>query len=65
MFEATDKPRIFGMPMGSDFASSLVAGLQEKSHEMAPADWARIEIFVNSKRMRRRIREVFDAAHPE
>lgn len=61
MFNPTDKPRIFGMPLGADFASSLVAGLQEKATDMAPADWARIEIFVNTSRMRRRIRDMFDA----
>ncbi len=61
MFNPTDKPRIFGMPLGADFASSLVAGLQEKATHMPPADWARVEIFVNTSRMRRRIRDMFDA----
>ncbi|WP_458792126.1 double-strand break repair protein AddB [Yoonia sp. MH D7] len=60
MFNATDKPRIFGMPLGADFASSLVTGLQEKATDLAPTDWARVEIFVNTSRMRRRIRDMFD-----
>jgi len=61
MFNPSSKPRIFGMPLGADFAGSLVAGLQDKLDGMPPADMARVEIFVNTSRMRRRIREVFDA----
>lgn len=61
MFEATEKRRVFGMPIGSDFARDLVEGLQERGRDMSPAEWARVEIYVNTSRMQRRIREVFDA----
>ena len=61
MFEHSEKPRIFGMPVGADFATSLVAGLQERGAQFSPAQWARVEIYVNTSRMQRRIREVFDA----
>lgn len=61
MFEPSSKPRVFGMPLGVDFATALVAGLQERGADMTPAAWARVEIYVNTTRMQRRIREVFDA----
>lgn len=61
MFEPSKTPRIFGMPLGADFATGLVAGLQDRMGDMAPANLARVEIFVNTSRMRRRIRQVFDA----
>lgn len=61
MFEPTDKPRIFALPPGADFASSLVDGLAQRSTELSPTDWARTEIYVNTTRMQRRIRSVFDA----
>lgn len=61
MFETTDRPRVFGMAPGVDFATALVGGLQERFAEFTPSDWARIEIYVNTSRMQRRIREVFDS----
>ena len=61
MFEPSKTPRIFGMPLGADFATGLVAGLNDKTGDMPPVDLARVEIFVNTSRMRRRIRQVFDA----
>ena len=60
MFDHSDKPRVFGMPPGADFATTLVAGLQEFDANATPMDWARIEIYVNTNRMQRRVREVFD-----
>lgn len=61
MFEATDSPRVYGMSPGVDFATALVEGLQERFSDFTPAQWARIEIYVNTSRMQRRIREVFDS----
>lgn len=61
MFEPSAKPRVFGMPNGVDFATALVAGLQERGTGMTPAAWARVAIYVNTTRMQRRIRDVFDA----
>ncbi|SFS19831.1 double-strand break repair protein AddB [Yoonia litorea] len=61
MFDQSSKPRIFGMPPGIDFAESLVRGLENRCGDYNPADWARVEIFVNTARMQRRIRAVFDA----
>jgi double-strand break repair protein AddB len=61
MFDPSKAPRIFGMPPGADFATTLVAGLQKQAGDMLPVDWARIEIFVNTSRTQRRVRSVFDA----
>ena len=60
MFEPATQPRIFGSPPGVDFADGLVAGLDTRLAGMAPADVARVEIYVNTTRMQRRVRDVFD-----
>ena len=61
MFEPSDQPRIFASPPGVDFAQGLVDGIIQRANGMAPADWAKIEIYVNTTRMQRRIRSVFDS----
>ena len=60
MFEPDTTPRIFGNPLGVDFAQALVDGLIKRSAGMTPTDFARVEIYVNTTRMQRRIRSVFD-----
>ena len=60
MFETSDTPRIFASPPGVDFANGLVDGLLARTADMAPADLAKVEIYVNTTRMQRRIRAVFD-----
>lgn len=60
MFEPTDKPRIFGLPPGVDFADSLTKGVMERLQGMPPEEVAKVEIFLNTRRMQRRMREVFD-----
>lgn len=61
MFEPSEKPRVFAMPPGADFASGLVDGLLQRAATLSPDDWGRTEIYVNTTRMQRRIRSVFDA----
>lgn len=61
MFDPDDQPRIFALPPGADFAEGLVDGLFERGGDLRPEDWARAEIYVNTTRMQRRIRSVFDA----
>ena len=61
MFQPTEKPRLFGIPSGVDFAQSVIDGLVEKSHALPPEEFARTRIFVNTSRMQRRLRDVFDA----
>lgn len=60
MFEPSAIPRVFGLPPGADFATELVNGLVETMGSLPPQDFAKIQIFVNTARMQRRIREVFD-----
>ncbi|MCK0097208.1 double-strand break repair protein AddB [Yoonia sp. F2084L] len=61
MFERSTTPRIFASPPGVDFAQGLVDGLVGRIADMTPTDLARVEIYVNTTRMQRRIRAVFDA----
>ncbi len=61
MFEGQKAPRVFAEPPGVDFARGLVDGLTARASGLAPQDWARIEIYVNTARMQRRIRDVFDS----
>ncbi|WP_341367765.1 double-strand break repair protein AddB [Yoonia sp. BS5-3] len=61
MFEESDHPRVFALPPGADFATGLVDGLLDRAGGLTPEMWARTEIYVNTTRMQRRIRSVFDA----
>ena len=56
MFDPAGHPRVFGLLPGVDFASAFVRGMTDRS-----ADLSRVRIFVNTSRMQRRIRDVFDA----
>ncbi|MEO0931525.1 MAG: hypothetical protein AAFY14_12895 [Pseudomonadota bacterium] len=60
MFDATSKPRVFATPPGVDFAQALVDGLTTRASNMPAEQWARTQIFVNTTRMQRRVRAVFD-----
>ena len=60
MFDPCDGPRLFGVPPGADFAKALVSHLSVLTAGMAPQDVARIQIFVNTARMRRRLQTLFD-----
>lgn len=60
MFDPDTQPRIFASPPGVDFAQGLVDGLIARTAHMTPTDLARVEIYVNTTRMQRRIRAVFD-----
>ena len=59
MFETSAGPRVFGVPLGHDFSTALFEGLQGKFAEMAPTDIARVEIYVNTRRMQRRLTALF------
>ena len=60
MTEATI-PNLYYLPPGVDFATELVLGLQERMAGSAPEAMARVILFVNSQRMRRRVTEVMTA----
>ncbi len=61
MFEPTDKPRVFALPPGVDFPAELIAGLLSRSASDDPMSLARVRLVVNTQRMIRRIRALFDA----
>ncbi len=64
MFDPTDHPRVFAMPPGADFGTALVDGLLGHLDGMPPDQIARVEIYVNTARMARRIKDVFDQNPP-
>ncbi|MGB8621191.1 MAG: double-strand break repair protein AddB, partial [Paracoccaceae bacterium] len=57
-------PRLFGLPPGADFPKELLAGLEQRLSGQAPEAWAKVEIYVNTQRMRRRLVGLFDAGPP-
>lgn len=60
MFDA-GTPRLFGIPPGVDFSRSLLSGLEQRLLSAPPEDWAQVHIILNTQRMRRRLRDLFDA----
>src|SRR6056297_3942879 len=60
MFDPCDHPRVFGVPLGVDFPRALVDGLTARHAHMPPESLARVRIIVNTRRMARRIRTLFD-----
>jgi ATP-dependent helicase/nuclease subunit B len=60
MFDPSPSPRIFGEPCGVDYAKALVAGIMDRARQMPPEELARVEIYVNTARMQRRVRAMFD-----
>jgi double-strand break repair protein AddB len=60
MFEDTPDrtARVFAMPMGTDFAAALVDGLRARMKGQPPEALARMQLYVNTSRMQRRIRQL-------
>jgi double-strand break repair protein AddB len=59
MFEPSDQPRVFAVPIGVDFSKAFVSGLFERAKNIAPHQFARAEIYVNTRRAARRIEDLF------
>jgi ATP-dependent helicase/nuclease subunit B len=55
---------VFGVPPGADFPAALVAGLIARHGHRSPEDFARIRLWVNTRRMERRIRGLFSTHGP-
>lgn len=64
MFDRCATPRIFGLPPGADFPAALVQTLLARHAGRPPEALARVRIIVNTRRMARRIRDLFDAGVP-
>ena len=61
MFDPTDKPRVYGLAPGVDFPAALIAGLLDRMRGHPPEALARVDLIVNTRRMARRLRDIFDA----
>ena len=61
MFEQSVRPRVFAVPIGCDFSKTFVNGLQTRLKGTPPEELARVEIFVNTRRMARRLKELLSA----
>ncbi len=59
MFKPCDSPRVFALPIGTDFSRAFVAGLFERGKTMAPHEFARTEIYLNTRRTARRVEDLF------
>ncbi|WP_397541641.1 double-strand break repair protein AddB [Roseovarius salis] len=64
MFELSEHPRVFCVPPGVDFPRALVDGLLQRQRDKPPEALARVQLIVNTRRMARRIRKLFDAGPP-
>ena len=61
LFEPQEKPRVFALPMGVDFPKALVKGLVQRNTGQPPENLARAELILNTARMARRSRALFEA----
>ncbi len=64
MFEPSAQPRVFAEAPGVDFPAALVQGLLTRAIDHQPEALARVQLVVNTRRMQRRVRELFDAGPP-
>lgn len=60
MFEPTSAPRLFALPPGVDFPREVVSGLRARFDDRPPEELARVTLFVNTRRMQRRLSGLFD-----
>ncbi len=63
MFDPSTHPRVFAVPPGTDFPKALVAGLRQRASG-PPEALARVQLVVNTRRMARRVRDLFDQGPP-
>ena len=64
MFEPAEKPRVFGVPLGADFAKEIVARCLSAHQNEPPDALPRVQIIVNTERMRRRLIDEFSKHGP-
>ncbi len=60
MFKPGDLPSVFAVPPGTDFPKALVQGLRTRCADQPPEALARVQLVVNTRRMARRVRSLFD-----
>jgi ATP-dependent helicase/nuclease subunit B len=64
MFNASKTPRVFALAPGVDFPRALVDGLIQRFADHPPEALARTQLIVNTRRMSRRIRALFEDGPP-
>lgn len=64
MFNPSQTPRVFALPPGVDFPRALIQGLDSRLAMAPPEAMARVHLVVNTHRMTRRLRELFDTGPP-
>ncbi|MEM9248288.1 MAG: double-strand break repair protein AddB [Pseudomonadota bacterium] len=62
--EQSFPPGLFGVPPGADFATAVIAGLEERYADASPEVWGSMTLIVNAGRMARLLRSRFDAGPP-
>ena len=60
----TKSASLFGVPPGADFPKALVDGLEAHLKDATPEDWAKTTVILNTRRMARRVRDIFDQGPP-
>lgn len=60
MFDPCPTARVFGLPPGVDFPKALVLGLIARHADHPPEALARVQLYVNTQRMQRRVQVLFD-----
>lgn len=61
MFSNLPTPHIYGLPIGVSFPEALVAGILARCKGQPPEYIANIDLFVSTRRMQRRVVEVFES----
>lgn len=64
MLDPVTGPRVYAVPLGVDFPKALVDGLLERTRDQPPEALARAQVIVNTRRMARKIRSLFDQGPP-
>ncbi|WP_235952861.1 double-strand break repair protein AddB [Salipiger sp. PrR002] len=60
LFEPIEGPRVYGLACGVDFPAALVAGLRARMEGRPPEEMAKVELILNTSRMARRVKAIFD-----
>ncbi len=64
MLDPVSGARVYAIPLGVDFPKALVDGLRQRAQDRPPDALARVRLIVNTRRMARRIRALFDQGPP-
>lgn len=60
LFNGSETPQLYGTPLGADFPRALVEALRTAYANEPPEALARVQLVLNTRRMARRVSELFD-----